>query len=137
MYLTSILAHINHIIYILTIIYQTIIRCVITQALQTYHMHLNYKSMPTLRKYLRQWKYHLARLNDIIDIYFKENYKVVDYQIKKPNMRLRDLPRVPFGYHKWRRRHQARIQCTAHKNIPTKDYICIPEYQSTQRKNAF
>ena len=131
MYLTSIWAHFNLIIYILTIIYQAII---ITSGLQISHMHLKHKSMPKLHKYLRQWKYHLARLNDIIDIYFKENYKVVDYHIKKPNMRLKDLTRVPFGYYKWRRRHHARLQCIQHVRLMTANPPrIIYAYQSTNQ----
>jgi hypothetical protein len=132
MHLTSILDHINIILYILTTIFQTIVRYVITQTLQPYQVHLNYKSIPKLHKYLRQWKHHLARLNNIIDIYFKENHKVVDYQIKPPNMRLSNLTRVPYGYHKWRRRHQARIRCIQHVQLMR---ACQPRtiyaYQST------
>jgi hypothetical protein len=57
--------------------------------------HTHHKS---LKKYMKSWRSRLARLNDMFDTYIKENYKVVDYQIKKPSMRKHDLTWRPYGY---------------------------------------
>jgi uncharacterized membrane protein (DUF106 family) len=131
MYLTSIIAHITLILCILSTIYQVILRYVITQSKQLHQLHHSNKAIPKLHKYLRKWTYHLARLNDKIDLYFKDNYKVVHYQVKKPNMRLRDLTRVPYGYHKWRRKQQARIRCKQHVQVVKTGQsriMCIPKH---------
>jgi len=36
----------------------------------------------------------------MFDTYIKENYKVVDYQVKTPSMREYDLTWKPYGYYK-------------------------------------
>jgi len=53
-----------------------------------------------LHKFLKYWRSRLARLNKKFDTYIKENYKVVDYAVKKPSIRERNLTRMPYGYHK-------------------------------------
>jgi len=40
---------------------------------------------------MKSWRSKLARLNDMFDSYIKENYKVVEYQIKTPSSREHDL----------------------------------------------
>ncbi len=42
----------------------------------------------SLQKYMKFWKSRLARLNDMFDSYIKENFKVVDYHVKPPWIRL-------------------------------------------------
>ena len=57
-----------------------------------YHMYINkHTRQKSLKKYMKSWRSRLARLNDMFDTYIKENYKVVDYQIKTPSMREHDL----------------------------------------------
>jgi hypothetical protein len=53
-----------------------------------YHMYINKQTrQKSLKKYMKSWRSRLARLNDMFDSYIKENYKVVEYQVKTPSMR--------------------------------------------------
>jgi hypothetical protein len=55
-------------------------------------MYINkHTRQKSLKKYLKSWRSRLARLNDMFDTYIKENYKVVEYQVKTPSMREHDL----------------------------------------------
>jgi len=56
-------------------------------------------------------------LNDMFDTYIKENYKVVDYQVKTPTMREHDLTWRPYGYYKSRKVMAACRKCIALKSI--------------------
>ncbi len=69
------------------------------KVLRYINKHTRQKS---LKKYLKSWRSRLARLNDMFDTYIKENYKVVDYQIKAPSTREHDLTWRPYGYYKRR-----------------------------------
>jgi hypothetical protein len=53
----------------------------------------------------------------MFDTYIKENYKVMDYQVKKPSMREHDLTRTPYGYYKRRKAMSARRRCIALKSM--------------------
>ena len=82
-----------------------------------YHMYINkHTRQKSLKKYLKSWRSRLASLNDMFDTYIKENYKVVDYQIKTPSMREHDLTWRPYGYYKRRRVMAARRRCIALKS---------------------
>ena len=59
---------------------------------------------------MKQWRSKLARLNRIIKEYMLDNYKVINYEIKKPSHRS-NITRRPYGYHKWRRSTIARSRC--------------------------
>jgi hypothetical protein len=51
----------------------------------------------------------------MFDSYIKENYKVVDYQLKAPSMREHNLTWRPYGYYKRRRSKIACSRCIAIK----------------------
>ena len=87
-----------------------------TTAQNTYVKH-NQKRLPKLYKFLLKWKFNIARLNEEIDIYYKRNYKVVDYLAKKPNLRVSEITRTPYGYRKWKRRQRARLNCILYKPV--------------------
>jgi hypothetical protein len=79
---------------------------------------------------MKQWRSNLARLNKILQIYMLDNYKVVDYGVKKPSPH-HNIIRRPYGYHKWRRSTIARRRCIKyiqemHKTI---------EARSTRKKS--
>jgi len=69
------------------------------------------KRLQHLLKYMKKWRNNLAHINQAIDTYFKTYYKVVDYHIKKPNLRVTDITWRPYGYRKWLRRTTARRRC--------------------------
>jgi hypothetical protein len=52
----------------------------------------------------------------MFDTYIKDNYKVVDYQIRTPSMREHDLTWRPYGYYKRRKAMAARRRCLALKS---------------------
>jgi hypothetical protein len=54
------------------------------------YVHQHTTRQKSLKKYMKSWRSRLARLNGMFDTYIKENYKVVDYQIKTPSMREHD-----------------------------------------------
>jgi hypothetical protein len=54
----------------------------------------------SLKKYMKFWRSKLARLNQRFDTYTKENYKVVDYEVKKPSPRMSNLTWKPYGYYR-------------------------------------
>jgi hypothetical protein len=62
---------------------------------------------------MKFWKSRLAKLNNMFDSYIKENYKVVDYQVKAPSMREHNLTWRPYGYYKRRRYKIACSKCIA------------------------
>jgi hypothetical protein len=83
-----------------------------------YHMYINkHTGQKSLKKYMKSWRSRLARLNDMFDTYIKENYKVVNYQIKTPSMREHDLTWRPYGYYKRRKAMAACRRCIALKSI--------------------
>jgi len=55
----------------------------------------------------------LARLNNMFDSYIKENYKVVDYNVKTPSLREHNLNWRPYGYYKKRKSRIACSRCIA------------------------
>jgi hypothetical protein len=59
---------------------------------------------------MKQWRSNLARSNIIIRDYMLDNYKVIDYEVKKPSLRP-NITWRPYGYHKWRRSSIAQIRC--------------------------
>jgi len=69
----------------------------------------------SLQKRMKFWKSRLARLNNMFDSYFKENYKLVDYHVKTPSMREHNLTWRPYGYYKRRRSKIACSKCIAIK----------------------
>jgi hypothetical protein len=66
---------------------------------------------------LKSWRSRLARLNDMFDSYIKENYKVVENQVKTPSMREHDLTWKPYGYYKTRKAMVACRRCIALKSV--------------------
>jgi hypothetical protein len=81
-------------------------------------MYINkHTRQKSLKKYMKSWRSRLARLNDMFDTYIKENYKVVEYQVKKPSMREPDLTWRPYGYYKRRKAMAACRRCIALKSI--------------------
>jgi len=66
---------------------------------------------------MKSWRSRLARMNDMFDTYIKENFKVVDYQIKTPSMREHGLTWRPYRYYKRRKAMAARRRCIALKSI--------------------
>ena len=72
--------------------------------------HIRQKS---LQKYMKFWKSRIARLNNMFDSYIKENYKVVDYDVKTPSLREHNLTWRPYGYYKRRRSKIAHSKCIA------------------------
>jgi hypothetical protein len=88
------------------------------------------KIRKTKQKYMKQWRSNLARLNKKITDYMLDNYKVVDYEVKKPSPHPNITIR-PFGYHKWKRSTIAQRRCInfiqgRHKTI---------EARSTRKKS--
>ena len=71
----------------------------------------------SLKKYMKCWRSTLARLNNKFDTYIKENYKVVDYEVKKPSHRERILTWKPYGYYRRLRINNARRRCIDFKRI--------------------
>ena len=93
---------------------QALYHGVISTKLWIYHMYNNkHTRQKSLKKYMKSWRSRLARLNDKFDTYIKENYKVVDYQIKTPSMREHDLTWKPYGYYKRRKAMLTRSRCIA------------------------
>jgi transposase InsO family protein len=93
---------------------QVLYHGVISTKLWIYHMYNNkHTRQKSLKKYMKSWRSRLARLNDKFDTYIKENYKVVDYQIKTPSMREHDLTWKPYGYYKRRKAMLTRSRCIA------------------------
>jgi hypothetical protein len=85
-----------------------------------YHMYINkHTRQKSLKKYMKSWRSRLARLNDMFDSYIKENYKVVEYQIKTPSSREHDLTWKPYGYHKRSKAMAARRRCIALMSVQT------------------
>jgi hypothetical protein len=54
----------------------------------------------SLRKYMKFWRSKLASLNQRFDTYIKENYKVVDYEVKKPSPRMSNLTWKPYRHYR-------------------------------------
>jgi hypothetical protein len=83
-----------------------------------YHMYNNkHTRQKRLKQYMKSWRSRLARLNDKFDTYIKENYKVVDYQIKTPPMREHDRTWRPYGYYKRRKAMLSRRRCIALRSL--------------------
>jgi hypothetical protein len=83
-----------------------------------YHMYISkHTRQKSLKKYMKSWRSRLARLNDMFDTYIKENFKVVDYQVRTPSIREHDLTWRPYAYHKRRKAMAARGRCIALKSI--------------------
>jgi transposase InsO family protein len=59
---------------------------------------------------MKQCRTNLARLNRQIKEYMLDNYKVIDYEVRKPSPRP-EITRRPYGYHKWRRAKIAHRRC--------------------------
>jgi len=100
-------------VYILTfILLQGLYHGMTSKRAWIYHMYINkHTRQKSLKKYMKSWRSRLARLNDMFDTYIKENYKVVDYQIRTPSMREHDLTWRPYGYYKRRKAIAARQRC--------------------------
>jgi hypothetical protein len=103
--------------YLLTyILIQGIYHGTISAKIWIYYMYQSkHTRQKSLQKYMKFWKSRLARLNNMFDSYIKENYKVVDCQVKAPSMRERNLTWRPYGYYKRRRSKIARSRCIAIK----------------------
>jgi hypothetical protein len=60
---------------------------------------------------MKHWRSKLARLNSMFDTYIKENYKVVEYQVKTPSLRRYELTWRPYGYYRKMRSIAACNRC--------------------------
>jgi hypothetical protein len=67
----------------------------------------------SLKKYMKFWRSKLARLNSVFDSYIKENFKVVDYQVKTPSLRKHNLTWRPYGNYKRMKSMKAHSRCLA------------------------
>jgi len=70
-----------------------------------------------LRKYMKFWRSKLARLNQRFGTCIKENYKVVDYEVKKPSPRMTHLKWKPYGYYRRMRIKNAQRRCIISKEL--------------------
>ncbi len=67
---------------------------------ESWHIHIiTRKIIKTKQKYMKQWRTNLARLNRYIKDYMLDNYKVMEYEVKKPSS-CPEITRKPYGYHK-------------------------------------
>jgi hypothetical protein len=120
----------NYIHIILEILKQ-IISYILSNNINTCYIYMrSIKIIKTKQKYMKQWRSNLARLNRIIKDYMLDNYKVIDYEVKKPSLRP-NITWRPYGYHKWRRSSIAQRRCIKyiqqlHKTI---------EVRSTRKKS--
>jgi hypothetical protein len=71
----------------------------------------------SLRRYMKYWRYKLARLNEKFNNYIKQQYKVVDYEVKKPSQRMTDITWRPYGYSRKIRSIRARRRCIISRNL--------------------
>jgi hypothetical protein len=55
------------------------------------------KNLQHLHKFLMKWRNKLAHINQSIDTYYKTYYKVVDYHVKKPNLRVPEINGSPMA----------------------------------------
>ncbi len=66
----------------------TLIRYIFSHDISSCYVHIKpRKIIKTNNIYLKQWRTNLARLNRIIKEYMLNNYKVIDYEVKKPSPR--------------------------------------------------
>ena len=65
----------------------------------------------SLQRHLKYWRSKLARLNSQFDTYIKENYKVVDYNVKTPSLRENYLTWRPYGHCRRLKALTARRRC--------------------------
>jgi hypothetical protein len=101
---------INYILMFIGILSDIIIY-ILTQDIKSWHIHIiTRKIIKTKQKYMKQWRTKLARLNRLIKDYMLDNYKVKDYEVKKPSPHP-EITKRPYGYHKWRRAKIARRRC--------------------------
>jgi hypothetical protein len=84
----------------------------------------------SLRKYMKFWRSTLARLNSKFDSYIKENYKVVDYGVRRPSCRERSLTRRPYGYYRRLRINNAHRRCIDFK----RGYVIEAKAATQKRK---
>jgi hypothetical protein len=77
------------------------------------HQHVlkQHTRQKRLRRYTKFWRLKSPRLNEKFNKYIKEQYKVVDYEIRKPSMRTTDLTWRPHGYLRRIRISMARKKC--------------------------
>jgi len=66
---------------------------------------------------MKFWRSKLARLNQRFDTYIKENYKVVDYEVKNPSPRMSSLTWRPYGYYRKLKMNNARRRCIISKGM--------------------
>jgi len=96
----------------------------------------NKRKLPRLHKFLYKWKLQMARLNKHIDIHFKTYYKVVEYNVKKPQTRVPEITPTPYGYRRWVRKQRVRRKCiTKHKGHNT-SHIPMIEARTTTKRQA-
>ncbi len=89
-------------------IIMNLIKYIFTHDIRSCYIHITPRKMrKTKQKYMKQWRANLARLNKLKKEYMLNNYKVIDYEVKKPSPRP-EISRRPYGYHKWRRAKIAR-----------------------------
>jgi len=66
---------------------------------------------------MKFWRSKLARLNQRFGTCIKENYKVVDYEVKKPSPRMTHLKWKPYGYYRRMRIKNAQRRCIISKEL--------------------
>jgi hypothetical protein len=92
------------------------------------------RKTPNLYKFLQKWRYHLAKLNEKIDLYYKTHYKVQEYNVKPPNLRTTEITFVPYGHRKWMKRRIARLRCLKRPKPPFDTHITLVAHTTTQPK---
>jgi hypothetical protein len=99
-YIGAILKELTHYIHLTINILSEIIIYIFSHDISSCCIYMiSTKMRKTKQTYMKQWRSNLARLNKILQIYMLDNYKVVDYEVKKPSPH-HNIIRRPYGYHK-------------------------------------
>ncbi len=79
--------------------------------------HNRHTRQKSLKRYMKFWRSKLACLNEKFSNYIKNHYKVVDYEVKKPSLRVTDLTWRPDGYYRRIRINMAREKCLKFRGL--------------------
>jgi hypothetical protein len=79
--------------------------------------HNRHTRQKSLKRYMKYWRSKLAHLNEKFSSYIKDHYKVVDYEVKKPSLRVTDLTWRPYGYYRRIRINMAREKCLRFRGL--------------------
>ncbi len=79
--------------------------------------HNRHTRQKSLKRYMKYWRSKLVRLNETFSSYIKDHYKVVDYGVRKPSLRVTDLTWRPYGYYRRIRINKARKECLRSRGL--------------------